>query len=166
MNERFDFNNIENVIKAYEELRKHRYKNIIDKIEPEYFFNTCDTFLREYRKLEQESKKYLIKLTDEEYRRVVENAQKDCISKSKIKEIRDKAEVMDYYTLPNVIDDLNELLGENNHCICTKCTNKECVHHKCKMDCVFDAKDSYECCDGFLKKGDCSGFIESEEYNE
>lgn len=30
--------------------------------------------------------------------------------KSKIKEIRDKAEVMDYYTLPDVIDDLNKLL--------------------------------------------------------
>ena len=32
--------------------------------------------------------------------------------KSKIKEIRDKAEVMDYYTLPDVIDDLNKLLEE------------------------------------------------------
>ena len=32
------------------------------------------------------------------------------IPKSKIKEIRDKAEVMDYYTLPDVIDDLNKLL--------------------------------------------------------
>lgn len=32
--------------------------------------------------------------------------------KLKIKEIRDKAEVMDYYTLNNVIDDLTELLGD------------------------------------------------------
>ena len=32
--------------------------------------------------------------------------------RKKIKEIRDKAEVMDYYTLPDVIDDLNKLLGE------------------------------------------------------
>ena len=32
--------------------------------------------------------------------------------KRKIKEIRDKAEVMDYYTLPDVIDDLNKLLGD------------------------------------------------------
>ena len=31
---------------------------------------------------------------------------------SKIKEIRDKAEVMDYYTLNNVIDDLTKLLGD------------------------------------------------------
>ena len=30
--------------------------------------------------------------------------------KSKIKEIRDKAEVMDYYVLGDVIDDLNKLL--------------------------------------------------------
>lgn len=34
------------------------------------------------------------------------------IPKSKIKEIRDKAEVMDYYTLPDVIEDLNKLLEE------------------------------------------------------
>ena len=34
------------------------------------------------------------------------------VPKSKIKEIRDKAEVMDYYTLPDVIDDLNKLLEE------------------------------------------------------
>ena len=34
------------------------------------------------------------------------------IPKSKIKEIRDKAEVMDYYTLPDVIEDLNKLLKE------------------------------------------------------
>ena len=34
------------------------------------------------------------------------------IPKSVIKEIRDKAEVMDYYTLPDVIDDLNKLLEE------------------------------------------------------
>lgn len=32
--------------------------------------------------------------------------------KSKIKEIRDKAECMDYYCLNDVIDDLNKLLGD------------------------------------------------------
>lgn len=31
---------------------------------------------------------------------------------AKVKEIRDKAEVMDYYTLPDVIEDLNKLLGD------------------------------------------------------
>ena len=34
------------------------------------------------------------------------------IPKQKIKEILDKAEVMDYYTLPDVINDLQELLEE------------------------------------------------------
>lgn len=38
--------------------------------------------------------------------------EKNYIPKSKIKEIRDKAEVMDYYTLNNVIDDLTKLLGD------------------------------------------------------
>lgn len=36
----------------------------------------------------------------------------DYIQKSKIAEIRDKAEVMDYYVLSDVIEDLNKLLGE------------------------------------------------------
>ena len=34
------------------------------------------------------------------------------ISKQKLKEILDKAEVMDYYTLPDVIKDLENLLDE------------------------------------------------------
>ena len=37
---------------------------------------------------------------------------KNSIPKSKIKEIRDKAEVMDYYVLGDVIEDLNKLLGD------------------------------------------------------
>ena len=37
---------------------------------------------------------------------------KNCISKDKIKEIRDKAEVMDYYSLNDVIDDLSKLIGD------------------------------------------------------
>lgn len=34
------------------------------------------------------------------------------ISKDKIEEIRDKAEIMDYYFLEDVVKDLNKLLGE------------------------------------------------------
>lgn len=33
--------------------------------------------------------------------------------KDTIKQIRDKAEVMDYYTLSDVIEDLNKLLGDD-----------------------------------------------------
>jgi len=36
------------------------------------------------------------------------------IAKDAIREITAKAEVMDYYTLSDVIDDLNKLLGESN----------------------------------------------------
>lgn len=36
--------------------------------------------------------------------------EEDYIEKSKIKQILDKAEVMDYYTLSNVIEDLENLL--------------------------------------------------------
>ena len=35
------------------------------------------------------------------------------IPKQKVKEILDKSEVMDYYTLPDVIDDLTKLLEDN-----------------------------------------------------
>ena len=42
-------------------------------------------------------------------KKIIDNS----IPKSKIEEIRDKAEVMDYYTLPDVIEDLNKLLGES-----------------------------------------------------
>lgn len=48
------------------------------------------------------------KLAKEEVEELLECS----ISKQKVKEILDKAEVMDYYTLPDVINDLQELLGE------------------------------------------------------
>lgn len=38
----------------------------------------------------------------------------NCVPKSLIKEIRDKAEFEDYYTLPNVIDDLDKILGDES----------------------------------------------------
>lgn len=49
-----------------------------------------------------------------EYKGIKYIKEQYCISKSKIKEIRDKAEVMDYYTLNDVIDDLNKLLGDED----------------------------------------------------
>ena len=67
---------------------------------------------------EREQDKARIKELEDENRRkdmfmqmakeVIENS----IPKQKVKEILDKAEVMDYYTLPDVINDLQELLGE------------------------------------------------------
>ena len=72
----------------------------------------------ENKELEEKIKKQkqLTKLaqiiTDESLKEALEEFEKDYIPKSKIKEIRDKAEVMDYYTLPDVIEDLNKLLEE------------------------------------------------------
>lgn len=40
-----------------------------------------------------------------------EDISKEYVQKKKIKEILDKADVMDYYTLPDVIKDLEKLLG-------------------------------------------------------
>lgn len=42
----------------------------------------------------------------------LKEALEDFIPKSKIREIRDKAECMDYYVLNDVISDLNKLLEE------------------------------------------------------
>ena len=42
----------------------------------------------------------------------VTNLYLNSVPKSKIIEIRDKAECMDYYCLNDVIDDLNKLLGD------------------------------------------------------
>ena len=55
----------------------------------------------------EELKKYNKTVSD----RIIEY-KKNSISKQKIKEILDKAEVMDYYTLPDVIKDLENLLDE------------------------------------------------------
>ncbi len=59
-----------------------------------------------------------VKILDEAYAGAIKESKKwfdiahNRIPKQKIKEILDKAEVMDYYTLPNVIEDLEKLLEE------------------------------------------------------
>ena len=55
----------------------------------------------------EELKKYNKTVSD----RIIEY-KKNSIPKQKVKEILDKAEAMDYYTLPDVINDLQELLEE------------------------------------------------------
>lgn len=47
---------------------------------------------------------------EENYDKLTKHFIEKHIPKTKVEEIRDKAEVMDYYTLPDVIDDLNKLL--------------------------------------------------------
>ena len=52
-------------------------------------------------------------ISEKQYYKKLANAyQGSCIEKSKIREIRDKAECMDYYCLNDIIDDLNKLLGD------------------------------------------------------
>lgn len=48
----------------------------------------------------------------EEYIKLLNARYYNYISKDKIREIRDKAEVMDYYSLNDVIDDLSKLIGD------------------------------------------------------
>ena len=62
----------------------------------------------------EENKKYIVQLTDEQYRNIVDTIRKKVKQEfeQKVKEILDKAELMDYYTLPNVIEDLEKLVED------------------------------------------------------
>ena len=84
---------LDNLIKGYRELEKEK-----DEIYEDY---------QELGKEKWKADEAIIFLTERLEERI-----NNYIPKSKIKEIRDKAEVMDYYTLNNVIDDLTELLGD------------------------------------------------------
>lgn len=68
-----------------------------------------ENLIKGYRELEKELER--IKSLDI-YKLVEDYETGQLIPKSKIKEIRDKAEVMDYYVLGDVIDDLNKLLED------------------------------------------------------
>lgn len=70
--------------------------------------------LSTYKKLVQEKNKII-----SEYAEEIENwkftkkyVEDNYISKYEIKQIRDKAEVMDYYVLNDVIKDLSKLIGD------------------------------------------------------
>lgn len=97
---------IENLIKGYRELEEKNKR--YEKIYKEY---GIDDLTREIERLEEDN---------EELKRLANNKQwispcyvaQNYIPKSKVKEIRDKAEVMDYYCLSDVIEDLNKLLGD------------------------------------------------------
>lgn len=76
------------------------------------YINAIEHLIEAYKELEEKWDKDTHKLQN-----ALDLANADKINnytpKSKIKEIRDKAEVMDYYTLPDVIEDLNKLLGDD-----------------------------------------------------
>lgn len=116
---------IENLI---EELTKVRPEMLNE--EALKLFNTIMAILDERDKLKEENKELkfchehqckdvydlqnkILEL-ETEYDKLTKHFIDNHIPKSKIKEIRDKAEVMDYYTLSNVIEDLNKLLGDEN----------------------------------------------------
>lgn len=75
-----------------------------------------DHLIKACKELEEENKKWNKYCTEDLEKQITElnnkifELENNSVPKSKIKEIRDKAEVMDYYTLPDVIDDLNKLL--------------------------------------------------------
>lgn len=81
----------------------------------DYYKEVCN----KNKELEKENKKYIVKLTDEEYRRVIEAAQKDCVPKSLIKEkIEELKEIadednQDEYIKIQVLQDLLERSGED-----------------------------------------------------
>ena len=63
------------------------------------------------KQLEEENKKYIVKLTDEEYRRVIEAAQKDCVPTSLVKEKIEKLDNVDN------AEALEDLMNRQNYTI-------------------------------------------------
>lgn len=118
---------MEEDIKILEEMRKKMNKTLSHKITKQEF-QAIKNLIKGYRDSENimenavkenlELKKYIRELEEQIDKHVYfettnpKEIEKNYIPKSKIKEIRDKAEVMDYYTLNNVIDDLTKLLGD------------------------------------------------------
>jgi len=74
-------------------------------------FNKINEIIDKNKELE-EMLKSRIKYTNELEKDLFENCSNYVVPKSKIKQIREKEEIMDYYTLPDVIEDLNKLLKE------------------------------------------------------
>lgn len=112
--------NIEDDIKAkgfiegYKQIKNN--ESIIKSIDKDFFFELVDYLLEE-----REQDKARIKELEEKNRMLALEGSRvrldlyikqNYIPKQKVKEILDKAEVMDYYTLPDVINDLQELLEE------------------------------------------------------
>ena len=97
---------------SQEMINDMEYERPVDVTIHQTQVTALENLIKGYRELEERNKQ-CIKAGDLE--RAIgflmnSNDLGNYIPKSKIKEIRDKAEVMDYYTLPDVIDDLNKLL--------------------------------------------------------
>lgn len=101
---------IKNLLTRYKEAVDENMKLKENRIEIETKARNYDKMQVEMEQIVKENMdlKIAYKLMEDETLKEIEN----CIPKSKVKEIRDKAEVMDYYTLPDVIEDLNKLLEE------------------------------------------------------
>jgi len=96
------FNKINEIIDRNQQLERENTRLKYQDIP--YLEGTIKGYKDRVEELKQENTTYKNQLNDAFVRGFIHN--------SKIKEIRDKAEVMDYYTLPDVIEDLNKLLEE------------------------------------------------------
>ena len=67
-----------------------------------------------YDKLVERIKELEAKLEEANKQLDLDYVDKNYIPKQKVKEILDKAELMDYYTLPNVIEDLEKIVKERS----------------------------------------------------
>ncbi len=79
-------NNIEILIDNFEQLKKNKF--IIESIDPEFFFKFGENLIQENKELKEEDKKYIVKLTDEQYRKLVDIIRNEINKewKSKVKE--------------------------------------------------------------------------------
>ena len=70
--------NIEKLNKFLEPYKQIKeYASIVANVDKDFFFESVDLLLAEREQMLKEREKYTIRLTDEEYRKVIENAQRD-----------------------------------------------------------------------------------------
>ena len=102
--EEIDFVISERQLQAIENVLNERN---LDKIQLKECWNNNLELSKKVKKLESNNET-LKNFTSAVFN--TEDISKEYVQKKKIKEILDKAEVMDYYTLPDVIKDLENLL--------------------------------------------------------
>ena len=62
-------------LELYKQIKE--YASIVANVDKDFFFESVDLLLAEREQMLKEREKYTIRLTDEEYRKVIENAQRD-----------------------------------------------------------------------------------------
>lgn len=103
---------IEKFIKAYEEAKSQSF--VIESINKDFFFEFSDCLIERIKELEEINKKYIVQLTDEQYRKLVDNIRKEIKQEfeQKVKDIIEKRKNNCTVINSFIIEVLEELLED------------------------------------------------------